>query len=405
MAGSDTVTPTGTDLDGVMGGLMWDTPTLTFTFPVDLDAAGYIYQFSSEMSEDGKTVARRAFAAAEAICPITLTEVAGDQPTSIIRIYVSNTAVSASTIGPGGDPANGRIRFDETWNLFSPGSRHDQAMWHEIGHVFGLKHPHEASGVTGFEDPLPSALNARYYTIMSYRAYLNTGLAADNATLTVASNYHSSQTFSFLDILSLQYMMGTATRDSGNTVHSWDETTGAYLLNGVEQWSSASAVVNQTLYNYTTGYNRLDLSNFTTDNYCDLRQPTIANPEYGNILFDVGGTGLRAVTGGAGDFTYVPFNVKVCPTSGWIIDQVKPGSGDNEIIFVAAGEANTLVLSGNYADYTFVGASRDWVITKTSDSKTNDCTNLDFVQFADQTVASGSLNSPWIVGGTLVWAS
>ncbi len=377
----------------------WDQTPITYSFPVDtINGSG---SWTGELPSGGKTVARYIYDTyLPAIVNQTfseLTETLGEAWSGSCMRLMQWGDDTGTTIG--WTTSGNRVFINSSYSAFAFGSYINKALWHEIGHAMGLKHAHQAD-ISPFNVVCTSPYDATNNTIMAYREFEGDS----DISSTSFETYGRPQTFNWMDVLALQYKYGAATRSAGNTVHSWSSSTGAYSINGVSQWSPGANRVNMTLWKYTTGYNRIDLSNYTTPASIDLRNPSIANPDYGWIVFD---TTSNAQIANNGQSEEPPYNVTVCPTVGWVIDQVKPGSDDNVIVFHPDGAANTLILTGDRADYTVSGSGRDWVITKTSDSKENDCTNLDFVTFADEAdvpVSEFGAN-PWIAGGTILWAS
>jgi serralysin len=106
---------------------------------------------------------------------------------------------------------------------------------HEIGHGLGLKHPHESWNGFG---PMPLEWDMLEFTVMSYRSH---------AALTTTGGYVNGtfdypQGWMMLDIAALQHLYGADyTLQAGNTVYSWNPTTGETLIDGVGQGAPGQA--------------------------------------------------------------------------------------------------------------------------------------------------------------------
>ena len=132
---------------------------------------------------------------------------------------------------------------------------------HEIGHALGLAHGH-----TGFlSGALPSNYDAMEYSIMTYRSYLN---GPTNGYSNETWGY--AQTFMMSDIAALQYMYGADfTANSGDTVYSWNPSSGDTLIDGVVAINPGGNRIFATIWD-GDGNDTYDLSAYTTDLQIDL---------------------------------------------------------------------------------------------------------------------------------------
>jgi Ca2+-binding RTX toxin-like protein len=152
---------------------------------------------------------------------------------------------------------------------------------HETGHALGLKHGHEAD----HDNPaLPSQWDSMEFTVMTYRSYV--GAPTGGGYPTAWGNF--AQTLMMLDIQALQYIYGADfTTQSGNTVYKWDGT-GKYSINGVDQWTTVTAVIFLTIWD-GGGVDTYDFSAFSTAETINLGAGKWSN--LGTQLADLDGAG------------------------------------------------------------------------------------------------------------------
>jgi hypothetical protein len=137
-----------------------------------------------------------------------------------------------------------------------------QTLIHEIGHTLGLKHPgnYNASGGSMPGPFLPSALDNRSYTLMSYNNAPGTMKVSKTETSSVSYKYSAStisdNTYMMYDIAALQFLYGKGTA----------QNLDAYQVNSfTADWSGI-----ETLWMPDNG--TIDASNVTNSNIIDLRQ-------------------------------------------------------------------------------------------------------------------------------------
>jgi Ca2+-binding RTX toxin-like protein len=140
---------------------------------------------------------------------------------------------------------------------------------HETGHALGLKHGHE----------FPLAISANHdsveYSVMTYRSFPGDDINGYNN-----EQWGYAQTLMMLDIAALQKIYGSANYNfnSGNSVYTWNATTGEMSINGVGQGAPGNGDgvtdptenrVFMTVWD-GNGEDTYDLSNYT-NSIIDLR--------------------------------------------------------------------------------------------------------------------------------------
>ena len=158
-------------------------------------------------------------------------------------------------------------------------------MMHEIGHTMGLAHGHETSrggAMTADKDSME-------YSIMTYNSH-----TGDPAPFYTNADGHYAQTLMMYDIAALQRLYGADfTKEAGDTVYTFDTTTGEMFINGVGQGAARDDSNNLSNVTFRTvwdgdGKDTYDLSNFTNDLLIDLTPGGYSD-------FDVNGNDLRAM--------------------------------------------------------------------------------------------------------------
>ncbi|MET4022636.1 M10 family metallopeptidase C-terminal domain-containing protein, partial [Bradyrhizobium sp. S3.2.12] len=427
MANSVTVGATNNaDIDGLLSGYKW-TGTITYSFPDSAsDYSNPYYGGNSEPTSSGFAAAPSAMQAA---INYAIGLILGYTNASIqyvgtdgadIMIAQSSKPATSYAYYPGDYAAGGDVWFGTQYNysLAKLGNYYFTTAMHELGHALGLKHSQETGGPANVA--VPSAHDDSEYTIMSYRSYVGASTTAGYSN----EAYGYPQTYMANDILALQTMYGAnyATQ-GGNTVYSWNPTTGQEFINGVGQLAPGGGTGNSANRIYETiwdggGIDTYDLSTYTTNLSINLNPgatslfSTVQRANLGdnqNLGYDHYASGnvynaylynndarsyIDNATGGSGNDTIIGNAIANVLNGGGGNDTIT-GGGGNDTIIGGAG-TDTAVYSGNKASYTisYNASAHTFTIADQrsgSPDGTDTVTRVEYFQFADSTIASASL--------------
>ncbi|WP_082145518.1 M10 family metallopeptidase [Microvirga massiliensis] len=301
-----------------------------------------------------------------------------------IRIGQSASAnPTAYSYYPGNSPYGGDVWFGNAYDYRNPevGNYAFLTILHELGHALGLKHPHEASGVTG--TTASTERDALEYSVMSYNSY-----AGQSGSYYVNETFGYPQTYMMDDIAALQELYGADyTTRGGNNTYSWSPGTGETFVDGVAYGAPGGGAGGSANRIFLTvwdggGIDTYDFSNYTSALTIDLRP--------GN--FSTTGMTQRAYLG---DGHYAKGNIYNAllhdgdPRS--LIENAVGGSGPDQITGNDAankleGRAGSDVLDGLLgSDVLIGGAGVDTFVFSTAPSPTNVDQITDFV-VADDTI-------------------
>jgi serralysin len=187
---------------------------------------------------------------------------------------------------------------------------------HEIGHAVGLGHPFTSPGDTGPQ--LPTATNNHLFTQMSYtRAWQVPGVRNEQAP---DGNGYGIDTPMLYDIMEIQRLYGaTVEQNGGNTVHRW-----------------SNQPFRETVRD-TDGFDTLDASNFSTDQYIDLRPGRMSNiGENSHSVLITHDTRIENAIGGRGNDRLVGNELNNLLVGG-LGNDILEGRGGTNILMGGAG--------------------------------------------------------------------
>jgi serralysin len=208
---------------------------------------------------------------------------------------------------------------------------------HELGHSLGLKHGQE----TNVFGALPASWDSMEFSVMTYRSYVG-------APLTGYTNegFGYAQTFMMLDIAALQHMYGADfNHNGGNTVYTWNPTTGDSFVNGNLAIDPGGNRIFQTIWD-GNGIDSYDLSNYSTALNIDLN-PGAHSTFSAAQLADLNIFGGNTARGNV--FNALQFGGDARS----LIENAEGGSGADRI---QGNQANNL-LEGNGGNDTLLGGN------------------------------------------------
>ncbi|GAA0651323.1 M10 family metallopeptidase C-terminal domain-containing protein [Brevundimonas lenta] len=383
-------------------GALGQAATVSFAFRVSAavmpsDTTGFTQFTTAQIA-----ATLQALAAWSDVAQITFNRVTdpGSQYSDNATILFGNYATGQSGAAafaylPGSMPGQTDVNAQpgDVWINSSQGSNTNltalgygrQTLLHEIGHAIGLSHPADYNAGAGqsitygahatyFED-------SRQYTVMSYFSEQETG--ADFQINGVGTQYYASAPL-MDDIAAAQRLYGAnMTTRTGNTTYGFNSNAG-------QSWFSATSSTSPLVFCVwdAGGTDTLDFSGYSAISTIDLRQGAFSSVGgmVGNVSIAIGAV-IENVIGGTGADT-------IRGNSG--ANRIT-GNGGNDSIDGGLG-SDTVVFSGARASYTITWAGQ--VGTVTGPGGTVTVTNVEFLQFTDQTVAAAPTGG-LLVGGDM----
>ncbi|WP_339930937.1 M10 family metallopeptidase C-terminal domain-containing protein [uncultured Brevundimonas sp.] len=286
---------------------------------------------------------------------------------------------NASTSSNSGDVwINNTLSYNATPVILGYGQ---QVLLHEIGHAIGLSHPAaynaSAGGSITYANDAVYFEDSRQYSVMSYFSETNTG--GDYLTGGGTRQYAAAPMLD--DIAGAQRLyganMGTRT---GDTVYGFNSTAG-------QPWFSANTTSALIFAVWDAGgTDTFDFSGYAMGQTIDLRQGAFSNVGglVGNVSIAIGAVIENAIGGGGSDlFRGNSANNRYTPNAG--TDVVDGGLGTDTVVLSGARSAYSVTWSGQTG--TIAGNGQNVTVT-----------NVEFLQFTDQTIAAAPTGGITVAG-------
>lgn len=254
-----------------------------------------------------------------------------------------------------------------------------QTYLHEIGHALGLGHAGPYDGAASYPGDALYVNDSVQMSIMSYFDLLtNTFLPGDDLTVITPM---------IADIAAVHGMYGTPSIYAGNTTYGSNSNIGGSfgrlfrIVTGEEApdptfYSGAGVMF--TIAD-SGGTDTLDFRTFGSNQFFDLRDRAVSNVAggTGNMVLSIG-TVIENVISGAGNDTIIGNDANNRLVGGLGNDSINGGAGTDTAVINATRASVTVSVAGN-------------VVTVTSSQGTDRFENIEFFEFADQTVSFATL--------------
>lgn len=353
-------------IDGVLSGIRWNEASITYSdtdspsdypsdYLVDDDADGVSAQFQD--FSPLTAAQRRAFHAAldttqysqlagavglsvEGFTELDISYAGPGAGEATIRAANSGDAATAYAFYPDNDPHGGDAfygnAYDGTSNSFKDpiaGNYGWHGVLHELGHALGLKHGQDAGGPG--DTALPAVYNSLEFSVMTYPSFIG-----DTTEGYDYEPFGAPQTFMMADILALQTMYGADfTTNGGNTVYSWDPSSGNFYVDGALAIAPGANRVFSTIWD-GNGIDTYDLSNYATPLRINLKPGSSSTFSAAQLAYLGGGPNDGFARGNV----FNAFQFEGDPRS--LIENANGGSNNDSM----TGNAIANVLRGNGGD-------------------------------------------------------
>lgn len=362
-------------VDALLGGIAWNTTSLTFSFPDSSD--DFSYNWSGEQNGFGAFNSAQADAARDAldifasVSGLTFTELTGAADRDADLTFAeSSLAGTAYAYFPSSGDWGGDSWFNTRhFNNPEVGTYGWSTFLHEIGHAVGLKHGHETYGAGA----LPFEMDSHEYSLMTYRSFVgSSGSYYSNEA------YGGPQTLMMLDIAAVQVIYGANfTHNSDDTIYAFDPETGEMLVDGEVAATPGANRILRTIWD-GDGEDTYDLSAYDSDLAIDLSPG-------GYVDLDVGGLAQRSRLG-AGEYAkgHVFNALQYEGDERSLIENAVAGAGDDTLIgnqaanrldggagddVLAGGAGDDVLIGGEGADIAvFDGMFSDFLVTFVEDA-------------------------------------
>jgi serralysin len=268
------------NIDGLLIGTRWTTTSLTYAFPTSSTYFTQPYESEPGVIDNTRVQNFEAFNASwtaaairvlteyASVCNLNFTLVSATTQADIVFAATSSNSIpTADARFPTWQ--NEGHQWYRTANyepLAAIGSYTYTTIFHETGHTMGLAHGHSPDSITLVPGVTMNAdRDSVEFSVMTYRSYV--GGSTNNYT---NETFGYAQTLMMYDIRALQHLYGADfTSNSGNTVYTFNASTGAMAIDGVSQGTPGANRIFRTVWD-GNGIDTYDLSNYNGGVEIDL---------------------------------------------------------------------------------------------------------------------------------------